>query len=224
MLAIAGIAAGVRLGDWQTDRAQQKIEIAEAMQQRARAPAIHVGAAPLSAADLEFRSVEARGEFDPKGMVLLDNRVHNGRVGYEVIMPLRLAAGDMHLLVNRGWVVGTGDRSRLPQVVTPRGEVSITGIAVIPGRTMYELSAETTENSVWQNLSVERYVERMHYKVQPVLVRQTSDADDGLVRDWRVSDREINVHRSYAFQWFALAGLVFVVYLVLSFKRDPSNP
>jgi len=223
MLAIVGVAACIRLGDWQTDRAQQKLQIAEAMQQRANAPAIHVGTASLNAAEVEFRSVEARGEFDPKGMVLLDNRVSKGRVGYEVIMPLRLAGTDMHLLINRGWIAGTGDRRRLPEVVMPRGEVSITGVAVIPGRTMYELSAETTENAVWQNLSIERYVERMRYKIQPVLVRQTNDAPDGLLRDWRVSDREINVHRSYAFQWFALAALILVVYLVLSFKRDSSN-
>lgn len=223
MLALAGIVAGIRLGYWQIDRAQQKLQIAAAMQQRANAPAIHVGAAPLSAAELEYRTVEARGEFDTKGMVLLDNRVNKGRVGYEVVMPLRLAGSDMHLLVDRGWIQGTGTRNHLPAVSTPRGEVEITGVAVIPGRAMYELSADTIEGAVWQNLTIGRYVEHMGYKVQPVLVRQTSAVQDGLLREWQVSDREINVHRSYALQWFALAGLIFVIYLFMSFKRDASN-
>lgn len=224
VLAVLGIAAGIHLGLWQTGRAQQKLQIADAMAQRASAPAIHVGAQPLAAADLEFRTVEARGRFDARGLVLLDNRVRKGRVGYEVIMPLRIEGSEIHLLVNRGWVAGTGDRNRLPAVTTPDGEVRVSGIAVIPGRTMYELSSsDAIEGKVWQNLSVERYVEKMRYKVQPVLVRQSSDEKDGLVRDWTVSDREINVHRSYAFQWFALAGLVFVVYLVMSCKRDASN-
>lgn len=224
LLALAGIAACIRLGYWQADRAQHKLQIAEAMQQRAAAPAIHVGSTPISAAELEFRTVEATGRFDARGLVLLDNRVRKGQAGYEVIMPLRIAGSELHVLVNRGWVPGSGDRNRLPEVATPEGEVTVAGIAVIPGKKMYELSpADAMEGRVWQNLSIERYIAQMHINVQPVLVRQSSDGHDGLVRDWSVSDREINVHRSYAFQWFAFAALVFVVYLVMSFKRDASN-
>jgi surfeit locus 1 family protein len=225
LLTVAGVAAGIRLGLWQTDRAQQKLQLMAVMQQRAAAPAIHVGPDPMAAGDLEYRTVEARGEFDPKGLVLLDNRVHEGRVGYEVVMPLRIAgSSDMYLLVDRGWVAGTGDRTRLPEISTPRGEVSVVGLAVIPGQKMFELSpSQAIEGSVWQNLTIERYVTHMPYKIQPVLVQQTNEAQDGLLRAWSISDREVNVHRSYALQWFALAGLVFVVFLFMSFKRDASN-
>lgn len=224
VLAILGVAAGIYLGLWQTGRAAQKQQIADAMAQRASAPAIRIGAEARAAADLEFRSVEARGEFDDKGLVLLDNRVRKGRAGYEVIMPLRIPDSDMHVLVNRGWIAGTGDRTRLPEIATPKGELVVAGIAVIPGRHIYELSpTEAIEGRVWQNLSIDRYAERMRLRIHPILLRQASETADGLVRDWSVSDREINVHRSYAFQWFALAGLVAVVYLVMSFKRDASN-
>jgi surfeit locus 1 family protein len=224
LFAALGIAAGIHLGLWQTGRAQQKMQIAAAMAQRASAPAIHVGTQLLSAADLEYRTVEAKGRFDPRGLVLLDNRVYKEQVGYEVIMPLKIADSDVHLLVDRGWIAGTGDRTHLPEITTPDGEVHVTGVAVVPGKKIYELSsAEAIEGTVWENLSVERYVERMHYKIHPVLVRQSNDAPDGLIRDWSVSDREINVHRSYALQWFALAGLVFVIYFAMSFKRDPAH-
>lgn len=224
LLALLGVAAGIHLGIWQSGRAHEKLQVAESMVQRASAPAVRIGAERMNAAELEYRTVEARGRFDPRGLVLIDNQVRKGRVGYEVIMPLQLAGSDMHVLVDRGWISGTGDRSRLPEVKTPEGEIALVGIAVVPGKRMYELSAtDAIEGSVWQNLSIERYVERMRYEVQPVLVRQTSDAADGLMRDWTVSNREINVHRSYAFQWFALAGLVFVVYLVMSFKRDTAH-
>lgn len=194
------------------------------MAQRASGPAIHVGGAILAAEDVEYRTVEARGRFDPRGVVFLDNRVHKGRVGYEVIMPLRIEGTDVQLLVNRGWIVGTGDRQRLPDTRTPEEPVEITGIAVIPGLKMYELSEAAIDGKVWQNLSTERYTAHTGYKVQPILVRQTNDVPDGLIRDWKVSDRAINVHRSYAFQWYALAALVLVVYLAMSFKRDTSNP
>lgn len=223
LLACAGVAAGIHLAQWQTGRAQQKQQVADAMAQRATAPAIHVGAEPLNAEAVEYRTVEARGRFDPRGVVYLDNRVNKGRAGYEVVMPLRIEGSDMHLLVNRGWIAGTGDRARLPQVSTPQGVVNVSGIAVIPGTKIYELSETAVEGKVWQNLSVERYAENTDYKIHPILARQTSEAADGLIRDWSVSDRAINVHRSYAFQWYALAALVFVVFLVMSFKRDTTN-
>lgn len=223
MLAIAGVAAGIQLALWQTGRAHQKQQVADAMAQRATAPAIHVGVEILKADAVEYRTVEARGRFDPNGLVYLDNRVNKGRAGYEVVMPLRIDGTDMHLLVNRGWIAGTGDRQRLPQVRTPTDVVSLTGIAVIPGTKMYELSEMAIEGKVWQNLSVERYAANTGYKIQPILARQTSETPDGLIRDWTVSDRAINVHRSYAFQWYALAALVFVVYLAMSFKRDTTN-
>lgn len=197
--------------------------MADAMAQRATAPAIHVGAEILEAGTVEYRTVEARGRFDPRGLVYLDNRVNKGRAGYEVVMPLRIEGTDVHLLVNRGWIAGTGDRQRLPEVRTPQEVVSVTGIAVIPGTKMYELSETAIEGKVWQNLSVERYGANTGYKIQPILARQTNETPDGLIRDWTVSDRAINVHRSYAFQWYALAALVFVVYLAMSFKRDSQN-
>lgn len=223
VLAICGIVAGIWLGLWQTGRAQQKIEVAQAMQRLASAPAVALGERVLDAGALEYRAVQARGEFEPGGMVLLDNRVRDKRAGYEVVMPLRLAGSSVYVLVNRGWVPGTGDRARLPQVTTPSGEVVVTGIAVIPGQKFYELSEQAPQGAVWQNLTIERYAARHGYRLQPVLVRQTNDAGDALVRDWAVSERSINVHRSYAFQWYALAVLVAVIYVTLSLKRDPEK-
>ena len=44
------------------------------------------------------------------------------------------------MLVNRGWVAGNADRSRLPEVRTPADTVEITGLAVVPGRRFLELS------------------------------------------------------------------------------------
>jgi surfeit locus 1 family protein len=221
--ALIGIAVGVHLGLWQVGRAHEKLQLAAVMERQATAPPVRISAAGVSASDVDHRRVEARGHFEPRGMVLLDNRVRGGKVGYEVIMPLRLAGGQMYILVNRGWVAGTGDRRRLPEVTTPADEVSITGLAVVPGQRLYELSAEAIEGVVWQNLTIERYSANVGYPIQPVVIRQANDTQDGLVRDWAVSERQINVHRSYAFQWFALALLILFIYLAMSFKRDSTN-
>jgi len=219
LAALVGVTAGLALGQWQLGRAQHKLELAKLIEQRASEPPIHIGAEELAASDVEHRAVEARGHFEVRGMVLLDNRVRGGVAGYEVVMPLRLTGTEVCVLVNRGWVPGTGDRSRLPQVRTPPGEVLVRGIAVVPGRNLYELSSQAIEGVVWQNLTIERYRTHMNYPIQPVLIRQTNDLADGLARQWTTSDREINVHRSYALQWFSLSVLIALMYFFLSLRR-----
>jgi surfeit locus 1 family protein len=157
-------------------------------------------------------------------MILLDNRVRSGMAGYEVIMPLALEGGAMHVLVNRGWVRGTGDRSRLPAIETPAEEVAVVGLAVVPGRRIFELSADRSAGPVWQNLTLERYRAYSGLTLQPVLVQQTSEAADGLVREWPTPTRSIDVHRSYAVQWFALALLIAIAYVWFGLRRDAAQP
>jgi len=223
MAAIAGVCAGVLLGQWQLNRAQQKVELAQKLARRANEPVIHIGPVPTNADALEFRAIEARGTFEPSGMVLLDNRVRDGMVGYEVVMPLRIAGSDMNILVNRGWIAGNRNRSKLPEIRTPAGEISLSGIAVVPGQKKFELSGETIEGVVWQNLTIERYRAHMPFRIQPVLLQQVSETDDGLLRQWTMSQREVNVHRSYALQWFSLSVAIAVMYVFLSFRRDSDN-
>jgi len=223
LAAVAGVAATVSLGMWQTDRAEQKLASAAAQERLAAEAAIVLGDAALDPDRSEHRRVQARGRFEPRGMILLDNRIRQGIAGYEVVMPLMLAGGRMYVLVNRGWIAGQRDRRELPQVRTPAEEVTVLGRAAVPGRRVYELSANTAEGSVWQNLTVERYRERMKYPIHGIVIEQTNDLGDGLLRAWPAPDRGVNTHRSYAVQWFALAVLIAVVYVVLSFPRVHAN-
>jgi surfeit locus 1 family protein len=223
LAAAAGIAAAIGLGYWQLGRAQEKADLLIAREAALTQPPIHLGQAPLDAASVEERQVAARGRFDPRGTVLLDNRVRSGLAGYEVIMPLALAGGEMHVLVNRGWVRGTGDRARLPEIETPAAEVLVVGLAVVPGRKIYELSDDRIEGRVWQNLTIEGYRAHTGYALQPIMLQQTNDTGDGLVREWPTPSRSINVHRSYAFQWFALAVAIAAAYIWFSVRRDAAK-
>jgi surfeit locus 1 family protein len=129
----------------------------------------------------------------------------------------------MHVLVNRGWVRGSGDRSQLPRVVTPPGVVHVLGLAVVPGKHIYELSQERAEGPVWQSLSLERYLAHKAYALQPITIQQSNDTGDGLVREWPTSTRSINVHRSYAVQWFAFALLIAAAYVGFALRRVPAE-
>jgi surfeit locus 1 family protein len=224
LLATAcGIALACALGVWQLSRAAEKQARADALAARSGEPPLLVTAAPLPAETAALRRVETRGRFDPEHAVFLDNRVYKGVPGYQVLMPLVLAGSGerrQHVLVDRGWIAGTGDRTRLPAVRTPEGEITITGLAVEPGGRFLELSTKTGEGNVWQNLVLERYRQATGLAIQPFVIRQYNEVGDGLARDWPAPDFGIDRHYGYAFQWFALGVTLLVFFLVSHVRRS----
>lgn len=219
LAAAAGIAVTLALANWQLDRAHEKQELATRLEALARDPPVSLSAAEVKAEDVQWRQVTARGRFEPKHAVFLDNRVRHGVAGYHVVMPLAIGGGDRYVLVNRGWIAGTLDRSRLPRVRTPEGTVEITGLAVTPSGRFLELSSKVAEGNVWQNLTLERYRQAVPITLQPVVIQQESALDDGLTREWDPPDLGINKHYGYAFQWLALAVTILVFYLVTHVRR-----
>jgi len=223
VVAAACIAATIALGNWQQGRAAEKTALAAKISRLAYEPPVNVGRDRFEVESVQHRRLEARGYFEPQHMILLDNRIRRGRAGYEVVMPLRIDGAGPRLLVNRGWIAGTGARDRLPVVRTPDGEVRVLGRALVPGLRIYELGEATVEGNVWQNLTMDRYSQQTGLAVQPVLLQQESTLDDGLLRDWPAPDTGVGTHKSYAFQWYALSVLILITYVVLSFRRDTSR-
>lgn len=220
LLAVAaGIAIAVALGFWQLGRAADKREAQSRLEALTAQPPINISGAELHATDVELRRVEARGTFEPRGHVFIDNRLHNGVPGYHVVTPLKLEGAQRYVLVNRGWVARTLDRAMLPNVRTPEGVVTIQGTALVPHKQTLELSEHVMEGPIWQNLTIERYREARHLPIQPFMIQQTSPFDDGLARDWPAPDFGIQKHYGYAFQWFALAATLLVFYAATRYRR-----
>jgi len=223
LAAVAGIALTLALASWQLGRAHEKEGLAARLEMLAREPPVSLTVAEVSAADVEWRRVTVRGRFEPRHAVLIDNRIRRGVAGYHVLMPLAIGGGGRYVLVNRGWIAGTADRRRLPEVQTPANTVEITGLAVTPSRRFLELSANAAEGKVWQNLTLERYRQAVPISLQPVVILQESPLEDGLAREWDPPDLGVNTHYGYAFQWLALALAILVFYLVTHVRRRPQE-
>jgi surfeit locus 1 family protein len=206
------------LGNWQSGRADDKRALQARYDAAAREAPIHVGAAPLDRDTLLYRKLEVRGRFDPAHTILLDNRVHHGVAGYHVLTPLRISGSRLSILVNRGWVAAGRSREQVPQPPTPSGEVRLEGMAVDPQSRYLELAHAAPQGRVWQNLDFARYAAASRLTLQPVLLLQTSPAADGLQRSWPRPDTGVDMHLSYAFQWYSLATLLLVLWLALNVK------
>jgi surfeit locus 1 family protein len=226
LAAAAGIAVTLALANWQLNRAHEKEALAAHLAVLAKDAPVALPATEIQARDVEWRRVIARGRFEPRYGVLIDNRVRHGVVGYEVVMPLEIATtggARRYVLVDRGWVAGNPDRSKLPSVRTPDTAVEIAGLAVTPSRRFLELASGTAQGRVWQNLTLERYRQAFLIAIQPVVIDQESPLDDGLLREWDPPNLGVDRHYGYAFQWSALAVTLLVFYLVTHVRRRPPD-
>lgn len=194
-LAAAGCAAGILLGNWQAGRAAEKRALAAAQ-----------------------KPETLRGELLAKHTILLDNKIHHGRPGYQVVQPLRLADGKL-VLVNRGWIAAGATRAQLPEVRTPAGQVSLQGLRLARFPQAYAPAEAKPEGPVWQNVTPARYTAASGLALEPWVFEQHSALDDGLARDWPRADAGVEKHESYALQWYSLAALSLALFFVLSFRK-----
>ncbi|RZJ09425.1 MAG: SURF1 family protein [Rubrivivax sp.] len=224
---LVGAGLTARLGVWQLDRAAQKLGLQAAIEAEAQRPAL--GNAELNPAALH-RRVTLRGTWVAERTVWLDNRPMDSRAGFYVVTPLRLADRADAVLVQRGWAPRNAlDRSRLPALVTPAGEVEVTGrLAASPSR-LYELG-EGSAGAIRQNLDPVAFAAESGLALLPLTVVQTEPAavDDGLLRHWPAPDLGLQKHYGYAFQWFALCALIVGLYvwfqIIRPRLRRPQQP
>ena len=220
LAAIAGVVATLALGNWQLGRGHEKAALAQRIDTASQDAPISLTGAEVRADDVVWRRVEVSGRFEPKYAVLIDNRIVRGAVGYHVVMPLKIEGSERYVLVNRGWVAGTGSRGTLPQIATPAQTLRIAGLATAPSKRYLELSTKTVEGNVWQNLTLERYRATVPIALQPIVIQQQSQLDDGLVREWSAPDFGIDKHYAYAFQWFVMAAAIVIIYLACNVRKS----
>src|SRR5258706_6773910 len=198
--AAAFIALTTSLGNWHTRRAEENLELGRRLDEATGGPVLAVPSVRLDASALGRRRVSARGHFVAQATLLLDNKVLKGVAGYHVLTPLKLEGGELHVLVNRGWIAA-GERSRLPEVPTPENLQTIEGIAVAPSRRFIELAPERASGPLRQNLVPEREEQRLLLRLQPFVIEQTSDAQDGLARELERPATVVDTDHRFALQW-----------------------
>jgi surfeit locus 1 family protein len=217
--AVAFCALTVSLGNWQLRRASEK-ELAQAQREaQTRAVPVALPATPIESEAWAWRRVVVKGNFIGRRTILLDNRTREGRAGYEVVTPLRIEGGDLCVLVNRGWIAQGRSRADLPAVRTPSGSVQVEGIAVVPPAHVFQLGGSASTGRVWQHLDLARYRTWSELPLQPVVLLQTSDADDAMLRNWPPPQSDAAKHTAYAVQWYIFALLAAILYVTLNLER-----
>lgn len=227
LAALLGIGATFALGLWQLGRAHQKEALANAIQSREEM--VPLDSAGLLSGDrraLLHRPVQLRGTWVPERTVFLDNRQMEGRAGFYVLTPLRLAGSDAVVLVQRGWAPRHFEsREALPRVETPPGEVLLQGRIAPPPAKLYQFGPAGS-GPIRQNLDLLPFAAETGLELlADVTVQQTGPASQGLRREWpETGGRGPETNYGYAFQWWALCGLIAFLYVWFQFIQPRRRP
>jgi cytochrome oxidase assembly protein ShyY1 len=226
LACVAMIALTISLGNWQSRRALEKDVIEARHEQTREAAELAVGRDLVAAEAVDGRRVLLRGSFEPSLTVYWDNQIVNHVAGFAVLVPFRLAGSDVRVLVDRGLVRAGADRANPPVVPAPPGEIELHGRAYLAPKRTLELKEGVDTGKVWQNVSPEKFAQAHKLILQPFIVRETGAAPAPLLRmtdnTGLPSDTGMTAakHRGYAFQWYSLAALAALLFLLFTFLTN----
>lgn len=228
ILTVVVFSILVKLGFWQMARADEKRAIHRNIEQRANQDVMPLENLTL-AEKAQPTGIKVRVPAQPvlKHYLLLDNQHHHGEVGY---LALQLVKSDTekYLLMERGFVPALERRDMLPQVDWLTQPVEIEG-------RLYKRSANPMSQDLYmeegvpsriQNLNFPQLEQEWQIPIEPYVIQPNTVASNlaewGYAQPWKPVSLSPEKHVGYAVQWFAMAGvllLINVILLVRALKR-----
>ncbi|MBA3537719.1 MAG: SURF1 family protein [Tatlockia sp.] len=222
ILAFFAILLFCRLGFWQLERAKEKKQMMGTQASLAKlAPLAWQPAGPLPK---QYQPIRVRGHYlEPN--LLLDNQHHQHQFGYHVLTPFLLDSGKV-LLVDRGWVVADIRRQVLPDIARPL-DSDLEGTVYYPSEKTWVLGQVLEKKgakiAIVERIDVKIIGQFLHKSVYPFIIRLNNDGSQGYVREWPVVAMLPERHYGYAFQWFAIASVLLILFIALNLKKNYEN-
>ncbi|WP_372943096.1 SURF1 family protein [Shewanella sp.] len=155
-------------------------------------------------------------------LLLLDNQVYQGQVGYLVYQVFEVTAEQPWILVELGFVGAGNDRRELPALAPIQaGQYALTGRVyqkqVNP--LSDELHPEIHPNKPirFQNLSMPALAQLLQHDIAAVVLQPDNVPQHSLPQPWVPIPLSAQKHQGYALQWFTMAavflGLMFWIAL-----------
>ena len=211
------------LGQWQAGRAEYKENLQQKIAQRQNLPARSLGELPDAVADRVYLPVNMEGRYDTLHQLLLDNRIVNGKVGYDVYTPFVTTQGDA-LLVNRGFVELGASREQLPDIALAPELVTLTGLLNRPPSKGVILADNLHSSEHWpmvlQYIDTSELSRRLDYRIMDMVLILNAGENGSLTYHLPALNLNSDKNRGYAFQWYAMALTVCLLYLFLNTSRE----
>jgi len=178
--------------------------------------------------DQTFRRIRFFGRFDDSKFWLIEGKTYQGKVGYHVVMAVQLQDSyldepvdsdsliDKWVLVNRGWIESGVYRDEQPVFTTPAGIVEIRGNLILPSQALF-VESKASQTRDWPKKVLDIQTHRMSQEYEKVFLDKVVQIDPENVYALAAFWPRVNImpekHHAYAFQWFAMAFALFILWL-----------
>ena len=211
----------LRLGFWQLDRADQKNEINQNYLERQSSLKV------FDETDINEENLWGKysieGEFTSPNLYL-DNQTYKREAGYVIYSPF-LTRENKVILVNRGWHDLIEDRNELP-AVKKIIDTMISGILTkVPSHGII-LNTENIENINDSSIRIQRIdlgeikeALNIQHEIYPFVLTLEPPIDENLKRHLILPVSNSEKNYGYAFQWFAFALTLLIIFITLRKKN-----
>lgn len=205
-----------KLGFWQLDRAEQKenelkLFASKTQLQWSDLKADH----DLGLSDLHGRKVRLNGYIDSNNYWLVDNKTHQGQVGYSLVVLIKNEESTS-VLVDLGWLPAGKYRAQLPQVNLPKS-IELEGVLKTDDFNQLILADDIEPGRRVQGY---QQIFRQQSDVLPIIIFAKSNSFNNMPQLYNPVVMLPEKHYGYAVQWFLLALSSLVVFVFANNKRQ----
>ncbi len=221
----------LRLGVWQLDRAQEKRDLIASLEAKSSEQSISLERA-LQLDNPDQTKVTVTGQPVPDLHLVVDNQKHEGRLGYEIYALWKIESDNdqalpEYVLVSRGWLPRQDFYQKVP-TIPPFEDQSLEGQLYFSKGS----NQVVAQNAQWQKFDdawligqfdLETIAEKageIGYHTAPFVVRQQAEPSSPFVRQWELVASPPEKHIAYAIQWFGMALVLIILFIVLNLKRE----
>ena len=212
------------LGTWQVQRLTWKNDLIKTRMDRVASPPLNFAAAQNAGAPeiIEYRPIVISGVLLNDQRYRLLNRIHNGRQGSHLVVPMVLDDGQGTIMVDRGWIP-RGPVAAIPLEPTARDTVN--GYVRAYTQPTAFLPPNEPEANNWFHMNEFEMLTAADlsngvgfYVEAGPDIHAPNALPAGAVPDVNLR----NNHLQYAGTWFGVGGALLVIFIVFHWRREPS--
>jgi surfeit locus 1 family protein len=157
-----------------------------------------------------YTQVSVHARADNQRVLLLDNKIHGGRFGYQVVQLVQTPLANV--LINRGWVPGSHDRSERPRIETLAPEQRYMGrIGVLSQHPMLNTTPlDDDYPKRFNQLSLPAVGHHLGVSVSQI-IELAPESYGALTVNWPKVNVSPAKHIGYAVQWFCMSLALLVL-------------
>jgi len=212
------------LGTWQVQRLTWKNDLIQTRMDRIASPPLDYAAARAAGSPeaFEYRPITVSGVLRNDLRYRLLNRVHNGNQGSHMVVPMELDKGQGTIMVDRGWIP-RGPIENIPE--EPVVRITLNGYVRAYTEATPFLPPNEPATNTWFHMNEPDLLAASglsngvgFYVEAGPNVQMPEALPAGAVPDVNLR----NNHLQYAGTWYGVGGVLFVIFIVFHWRREPS--